>query len=234
MRRLVVLTLAGALSLPAAAVAAKAPSVQLQVVGKSTLLRAAKPVSARGAHVRVAGRRCTVGTGTPLAALLRTSLKVGLRDYGACGARARDASSLYVRAVAGERGRGQDGWVYKVGGKVPSRGAGDPGARLKGGRQLLWFWCHMGRKGCQRTLTVVVNADAAAPGTSLGVTVVGEDDRGRAVPVAGATVTGGQTAVVTGADGTATLEVPAGSASLDLVATRKGMVQSFPARVQVG
>lgn len=233
MRRAVVLALAVLTAVPAAAGAAT-PTVDLQVVGKTKVLRAAAPVKAKATTVRVGGKRCAVAAGTPLAALARTPLRLGLRDYGSCGRKPRDAASLYVRAVAGERGKGEDGWVYKIGAKTPGQGAGDPGSRVKPGRELLWFWCDMGKTGCQRTLKVVPTSDAALAGQSVGVTVIGYDDQGKGKPVAGATVRGGAADVVTSADGTATVQVPAGSASLDLVATQAGMVQSFPAGVQVG
>ena len=102
MRRLVLASVVLALAVPAPAGAA---SVQLMVVGKTRVLREAGPVRLKARSVRVGGRRCAVGR-TPLSVLAGTRLKLRLRDYGACGRSARDAGSLYVRAVAGERARG--------------------------------------------------------------------------------------------------------------------------------
>jgi hypothetical protein len=112
-----------ALAVPAPAGAA---SVQLMVVGKTRVLREAGPVRLQARSVRVGGRRCSVGRATPLSVLAGTRLKLRLRDYGACGRSARDAGSLYVRAVAGERAKGAAGWVYKVGRRAGTTGRGRP------------------------------------------------------------------------------------------------------------
>ena len=169
-----------ALAVPAPAGAA---SVQLMVVGKTRVLREAGPVRLKARSVRVGGRRCAVGRATPLSVLAGTRLKLRLRDYGACGRSARDAGSLYVRAVAGERARGAAGWVYKVGRRAGTTGAADPSGpfgrgRLKRGARVLWFWCaQTGGEACQRTLEVS-SAGSVAAGGMLAVTVRGYDDNG--------------------------------------------------------
>ena len=159
MRRLVLVALLLALAVPAPAGAA---SVQLMVVGKTRVLREAGPVRAEGAVG--AGRRAALRgrAATPLSVLAGTRLKLRLRDYGACGRSARDAGSLYVRAVAGERAQGAAGWVYKVGRRAGTTGAADPSGpfghgRLKRGARVLWFWCAQtggeaasGRSRCRR------------------------------------------------------------------------------------
>src|ERR687887_261061 len=52
-----------------------------------------KTVSARRASVRVGGRRCVVGKGLPLAALVVSRVApLRLKDYGSCSGRPRDAT----------------------------------------------------------------------------------------------------------------------------------------------
>jgi hypothetical protein len=234
MRRLVLVALLLALVVPAPAGAA---SVQLMVVGKSRVLREAGPVRVKARSVRVGGRRCSVGRATPLSVLAGTRLKLRLRDYGVCGRSARDAGSLYVRAVAGEQARGAAGWVYKVGRRAGTTGAADPSGpfghgRLKGGARVLWFWCRQDRgQTCQRTLEVS-SASTVAAGASLSVTVKGYDDTGRGVAVAGATVRLGTSTAVTDASGVAQVTAPAAGAAR-LTADRDGMVRSWPRRVTV-
>jgi len=190
--------------------------------------------------VKVGGRRCTVARGTPLAALASLGLPLKLRDYGACGRRTRDAGALFVTRIGSERNRGSDGWVYKVGRRAGTAGAGDPagpfgtGRRLRGGDRLLWFWCDMQRSGgCQRTLEAVPDRTTAAPGETVRVTVRGYDDAGRGVLVPGATVRLGSTSALTGADGVATVPVTA-SGRLELSATAPGTVPAFPREVRAG
>jgi hypothetical protein len=222
-----------ALAVPASAGAA---SVQLMVVGKTRVLREAGPVRLKARSVRVGGRRCAVGR-TPLSVLAGTRLKVRLRDYGACGRSARDAGSLYVRAVAGERARGASGWVYKVGRRAGTTGAADPSGPfghgpLKRGARVLWFWCaQTGGEACQRTLEVSSAGSVAADGM-LAVTVHGYDDNGKGVPVPGATVRLGPATAVTDASGSAQVVAPAAGA-YRLTAERDGMVRSWPRKVTV-
>jgi hypothetical protein len=233
MRRLLLVCAVLALALPAPAGAA---SVQLMVVGKSRVLREAGPVRLKARSVRVGGRRCAVGR-TPLSALAGTRLALRLRDYGACGRSARDAGSLYVRAVGSDRARGAAGWVYKVGRRAGTTGAADPSGpfghgRLKRGARVLWFWCaQTGGQACQRTLEVS-SAGSVAAGGMLVVTVRGYDDNGNGVPVAGATVRLGSAAAVTDASGVAQVVAPAAGA-YRLTAERAGMVRSWPRKVTV-
>jgi hypothetical protein len=65
------------------------------------------------------------------------------------------------------------------------------------------------------------------------VTVTAYDDNGRGVPAAGATVTLGSASAVSGADGVATLTVPAGSSTLSAAASAPGLVPSFPVKVSI-
>ena len=233
MRRL--LLIAAAL-LVVAPQAAQAATVTTMVVGKERVLRAAKPVKlADTRRVKVGSRRCTVSGRTPLGVLAATSLAIRLRDYGSCGSRPADAASLFVTRIAGDRNRGQDGWVYKVGRKVSSAGAGDrSGRRLRAGDRLLWFFCRTTRAGgCQRTLEATPDRTAAAPGETVRVTVRGYDDQGRGVAVPGATVTLGTATATTDAAGVAQVTVPA-AGRLALGATRAGMVAAFPREVRAG
>jgi hypothetical protein len=240
MRRALALACAAAALAVAAPAAAPAATVTTMVVGKERVLRSAAEVRLAQRRVKVGGRRCTVARGTPLAVLASLRLPLRLRDYGACGRRAGDAGGLFVTRVGSERNRGRDGWVYKVGRRVGTGGAGDAsgpfgtGRRLRDGDRLLWFFCDtQASGGCQRTLEAVPDRTAAAPGESVRVTVRGFDDAGRGVLVAGATVRLGAASAVTGVDGVATLRV-GGGGRLGLVATAPGMVRSFPGEVRAG
>ena len=228
--------LIAAAMLLAAPQAAQAASVTTMVVGKDRVLRAAKPVRlADTRRVTVGSRRCTVSGRTPLGVLAATSLAIRVRDYGSCGRRPADAASLFVTRIAADRNRGLDGWVYKVGRKVSSAGAGDrSGRRLRGGDRLLWFYCRTQRSGgCQRTLEATPDRTTAAPGETVRVTVRGYDDVGRGIAVAGATVALGSVTATTDASGVAQVTVP-GSGRLSLAATRDGMVPAFPKVVSAG
>jgi hypothetical protein len=230
MRRLVVLALLAAAAAPAPAVAAE---VELMVVGKERVLRAPADVRLKERTVKVGKRSCRVGAKTPLSVLAATRLRLGIRDYGRCGKRPRDATGLYVAKVAGERERGRGGWVYKIGRRTPGTGAADlSGRRLRGGDRVTWFWCEQDDTGgCQRTLEAQPDRTAALPGEALTVTVRGYDDNGKGVPVEGATVRLGSATAVSGADGAAVLTVIDGGR---LEATKDGLVRSFPREVAVG
>ena len=233
MRRALGIAVAALVAAPAAASAA---TVQTMVAGKQRVLRAAKPVKlVETRRVTVGGRRCTVGGATPLGVLAGTALALRVRDYGSCGRRAADASLLFVTSIGGERNRGQDGWVYKVGRKVSSAGAGDrSGRRLRGGDRLLWFYCRMQPAGgCQRTLEATPDRATAAPGEVVRVKVRGYDDQGRGIAVPGATVRVGSASATTDAGGMAELAVPAGG-RLAVTATRAGMVPAFPGVIRAG
>jgi hypothetical protein len=239
MRRLVVL--AGALAgvALAAAPGASAATVDVMVVGKAKVLREPKAVKLTPRSVKAGGRRCAVGAATPLSALAGTRLSLRVRDTGACGSRARDAAGLYVTQVGPDRAKGSAGWVYKVGNRAGTTGAGDPsgpfgtGRRLRDGQRVLWFWCRLEGTGCQRTLDARPDRTSAAPGETLRVTVSGHDDTGAGVPVAGATVRLGAATAISGADGVAVLTVARVSGMLRLQAERDGMVRAFPRRVTV-
>jgi hypothetical protein len=218
--------------LAASPAAAAAPVVEQMVVFRDGDA-VTRTVAARQVRVRVGGRRCTAGEGTALAALVRSRVgRLGLRDFGSCSTRARDSAGLFVSSIKGERNRGQDGWVYKVGNRAATAGAADPSGafgrgRLKKGQRVTWFFCRLRDGGCQRTLALEAHAE---PGT-LSVTVRGYDDEGRGVPVEGATVSAGSVTAVSGADGRATLALPPGRHWL--VAERGGLVRSFGERVVV-
>jgi hypothetical protein len=227
----------------ALAVAALAPGAADAAAPKVDLLVAFRDGSAKQAHVgapkasvKVGRRRCAVGAGTSLAALVRSRIgPLELKDYGACSKRAADGAGLYVASIHGERARGSDGWVYKVGTKTASAGAADPTGpfgrgRLKRGALVTWFYCHMNAStgSCQRTL--VSQPEALGDGT-LAVTVRAFDDRGRGRPVAGATVHAGDVTATTGSDGVARFAVPVGKAFV--YAQKKGAVRSFGRTVAI-
>jgi hypothetical protein len=231
-----VLALVVALALPAPAEAA---SVRVMVAGKERVLQGARTVRLKAHAVRIGGHRCAVGTATPLAALLGTGARVRVRDdYASCGRNPRDSGGLFVTRVGPDANRGRNGWAYKVGTRAGTAGAADPrgpfgSGPLRGGRDVLWFWCVLSRaESCQRTLAVSAPA-AVAPGDPLRVRVRGYDDRGRGVPVAGAAVRAGGASATTGADGTATLTAPAARGRMAVRATRAGLVPSFPRPVAV-
>ncbi len=109
-----------AVACAATALAAPAPLVQSMVVGEGgTVLAGPQSVTASAGTVTVAGRRCAVAAGTPLAVLIALRRAggpaFGLRDYGHCGGAARNSAQLFVDRLGGESNRGQDGWEYKVG-----------------------------------------------------------------------------------------------------------------------
>jgi hypothetical protein len=218
--------------LAAPSAGAAAPAIEQMVVFRDGDA-VTRTVKAKEARVRIGGRRCAAGRGTALAVLVRSRVgRLGLRDFGSCSRRPRDGAGLFVESIAGERNRGQNGWVYKVGRRAASAGAGDPGGpfgrgRLKRGQRVTWFYCRMQAGGCQRTLGLAARPEPGA----VSVTVRGYDDEGRGVPVEGAVVTAGPVSSVTAADGSARLALPAGTHRL--VAEKDGLVRSFSERVTV-
>lgn len=223
-------------ALPAApADAARPPAVRQLVVlptgqGYQETLRATETT------VRVGRRRCRVGAATPLAALARADLpRLAIDDFGRCSRRARDAAGLYVRAIGRHSGRGSDGWVYKVGNRQATAGAADPAGPFGRGRlpsraRVTWFYCRFDEaaRGCQRTLAVRARPE---PG-GVAVRVLAYDDRGRAIPGAGATVRSGDVTATADADGLARLALPPGGHVVR--AEQDGLVRSFDEAVRVG
>jgi hypothetical protein len=220
-----------AVALAAPAAAATAPRVEQMVVFRDGHAHTDR-LAAAATSVRVGGRRCAVGARTALAVLVRSRPgRLRLRDFGACSSRARDASGLFVTAIGGDRNRGQRGWVYKVGRRAATAGAGDiAGAfgagRLSAGQRITWFYC-LRAADCQRTLEV--RARPVAGGTEA--TVRGYDDAGKGVAVEGASVSAGGVTAVTAADGRAQLALPAGT--YRVTARKDGLVRSFTERVEV-
>jgi hypothetical protein len=195
-----------------------------------------KSVVAHDAKAKLGGKSCNVAAGTGLAALIRSGIgPLKLDDYGSCSRRPADAAGLYVRSIAGERAKGANGWVYKVGNKVATAGAGDPSGafgrgRLVEGDRVTWFYCRMNVRtsSCQRTLGV--NAQPQGGGI-VEVTVRAYDDRGRGKLVKGAKVHASDVVATTGADGKATLQPGSGRARV--WASAKRLVRSFEEAVDV-
>ena len=205
---------------------ARGASVDVLVVGKAgAVVKQREGVRLQEREVRVGGRRCRVGARTPLAALLATKVRVGLRDHGRCSRRPRDAGGLYVRSIAGVSESGsRSGWVYKAGRRLGTNGAADPAGPfgaggLRDAAPVRWFWCRLDRAGtCPPTLETA----HVRTGAEVRVTVRAFDDLGRGSLVEGATVRLGDQTATTAADGTAVL-----SGSGPLVAEKPGMVRSF-------
>jgi hypothetical protein len=177
-----------------------------------------------------------VGASTPLAALAaflqkrRTGYLI--RDYGNCSrTNAAGAAQLFVRSIASEDNKGNDGWFYKLNDRAPEIGAGDPAARLRKGDKVLWFYCVFDARArsCQRSLRVVP-ATGSAPG-GLRVTVRGYDNAGHWAPVAGATVASGSAHALTRTDGAATLALNGGRHAV--TARKSGSIDAFPVTVNV-
>ena len=192
-----------------------------------------KTASTRATKVSVAGRRCTAGDGTALAALVRSKPgKLKLHDFGSCTRRASDGAGLFVRSIGGDANRGQNGWIYKVGRKAATAGAADTGGPfgrglLRAGQRVTWFYCRMRDGGCQRTLELKLTTQ---PGTLI-ATVRGYDDQGDGVAVADAAVSAGGASAQTDATGVARLALPAGR--YRAVASKSGLVRSFAERAEV-
>jgi hypothetical protein len=215
----------------AAAAADAAPRVRQMVVFRDGHALT-KRVSTAATTVNVAGRRCAVGEGTALAALARSRPgRLRIRDFGACSSSARDAAGLLVTGIGGDRNRGQRGWVYKVGRRAATAGAGDPGGpfgngRLRAGQRVTWFYC-VRAADCQRTLEVRANATT----DGIVATVRAYDDAGDGVPVEGASVTAGGVTGLTAADGRVQIALAPGTHRV--VARKEGLVRSFTERVEV-
>jgi len=242
------LLIAGLMCAPAGARvdarAAYAPLIQGMVVGRGgAILYGPHAVSASATSVRVGGRSCAIASGTPLAALSAVRRAGGpgfsLRDYGSCGGAAANSAELYVASIAGESGSGQNGWEYKVNGASGTAGAADPsgptgdGHRLGSGAHVLWFWCQASYGGCQRTLELFPSRTAVSPGANVQVRVYGYDNYGRAQAVAGAIVTLGTDFASTGAGGTASVIAPTAPGRYQVMASRAGLVPSFPQTIVV-
>lgn len=227
------LALAAGAALAVAAAAPAEASIRQMVVFKSGKALT-KSVPTRGLRVRVGHKRCAVASRTPLAVLFRSHPgRIRLRDFGSCSRRTADSTQLFVRSIRGDRNRGRNGWVYKVGRKAGTTGAADPsgpfgtGRRLRSGQRVVWFYCKLSTGGCQRSLSIRTTADAGV----LSVRAVGYDDNGHGVVVEGATVKAGGMAATTGADGRARLALPPGGYHVS--ARKKGLVRSFTERARV-
>ena len=232
MRRALAFALAfGVAAAPAAA--AGAPRVHQLVVFRDGSAKQ-KTVRAARVSVKVQGRRCAIGAGLPLGALVASHVaRLGLHDYGSCSRRPRDAGGLFVKSIGPDVNRGQDGWVYKVGLKTATGGAAEPSGpfgrgRLKSGTNVVWFYCHMRGSGCQRTLAFTKVKPSAG---GITVSVRAFNDRGRGVAAAGVTVHLDSRTATTDAGGTARLA--AGRGRHTLFADGGAFVRTFSRRVVV-
>jgi len=221
-----VLVFAGA----AAPLAEGAPRFDQLVVFRDGTAKSETVGTAR-TRTRAGDHRCRVPRATPLAALVRSDVaKLRMRDFsGSC-----DPSSLFVKAIGPDVNRGESGWVYKVGNRQGTTAASDPSGPFGSGRlkrrvRVTWFYCVFRVGGCQRTLGLRARDEG---GGIVAVRVKAYDDEGRGSPVDGATVRSGGRSAETGADGRATLTLPAGTHRLR--AEKKGHIRSFTQKVSVG
>ena len=221
-----VLAFAGAAATPAQA----APTVDQLVVFRSGEAKVGAPGTA-ATRVRAGSRSCGVPRATPLAGLVRSRVaKLGIRDFS----RACDPTNLFVRSIGPDVNRGQRGWVYKVGNRQGTTGAADPSGPFGSGRikrrvRITWFYCVFEAGGCQRTLGLRARTEGDGAVT---VRVTAYDDEGRGEPVGGATVRAGEVTAETNSRGVATLSLPAGRHRMH--AEKRGLVRSFPERIDVG
>ena len=146
--------------------------------GRAAGRRRGRSEGAAARRVPRRARRCRrrSARGDASVRVARAALR-GRRRHGARGARAEQAGArsgfatsaparrgrataagLLVTGIGPDRNRGQRGWVYKVGRRAATAGAGDLGGpfgrgRLRAGQRVTWFYCV--RAGdCQRTLEV--------------------------------------------------------------------------------
>jgi hypothetical protein len=213
---------------------AKPPKIRQMVVfrdGTAFLKR----VSTKSTTVTVHGDRCAVPSRTALAALVRSKPgTLRLRDFGSCSSRPRDAGGLFVRRIRDDRNKGNDGWVYKVGRKAATAGAADSegpfgtGRRLRKNQRVTWFYCRFEDGSCQRTLALRTKVEE---GDILVVRVVGYDDDGQGVDVAGARVTAGTIQGLSGPDGCVRFTLPPGRHKI--LAEKQGLIRSFTEKVTI-
>jgi hypothetical protein len=243
-RRLAAVLAVGALAVAPTATASPAgsgggptppPKVNQLVVFRDGSFKE-KITRAKRVSVRIGGKRCVVGAGTPLAALVASRVaKIGLRDFGSCSSRARDAAGLFVRKLGPDANAGQNGWVYKVGRKSATAGAADPGGpfghgRLKFGAHVLWFYCVMQRSGgCQRTLSF--DQIVTEPPGGLVVHVGAYNDQAKGIPAVGVIVHVGSATATTDTSGVARVVAVAGKQKM--FAEGGGFVRSFDTTVEV-
>jgi hypothetical protein len=201
---------------PVAAVAAP-PRVDAMVVHRDGAVVGPRRVVVRATRVN----RCRLREGLPIGVL--AALRRPFAARGSCGV-------LYVSRVGRDRESGRAGWVYKVGRRLPSRSASDPAAALRSGQRVIWFWCR--RAGaCQRTLAIQAPRSARR-GRSFRVVVRGYDDFGRGRRVSGAVVRYDGRSARTSRRGVAVLRARR-TGRVRLVASRRGMIRSFPSTVAV-
>ena len=192
---------------------AVAPRVQVMVTGKTGILLPPKTVDASAFTATVAGRRCLIPQGTPLAALGAAGVSMHLKDFGHCSSKAVDESGIYADQIAGITGVGMAGWMFKVNNVAGTAGAADgsgPFGRgpLASGARVLWFWCET--YPCQRTLAVTAPTSAHLS-EYVTARVLAYDDNGGSIPAAGVKISLGMYSAITDSGGYGRVRTPAGA-----------------------
>jgi hypothetical protein len=216
-RSVAVLLALGAVLVPASAAPA-APRVHAMIAWADGGVTGPRTLTLSSLRVG----RCSLGAGLPIAVL--RGFGKPFRTEGSCEA-------LYVSQVGRDRERGQAGWVYKVGRRLPGVSSSSSRARVRSGAHVTWFWCRRAA-ACQRTLSTSVRSR----GGRVTVRVMGYDDRGHGKRIAGASVRvrrpGRTFSVRTGRRGTATFRTRRGY-RIRLGARKHGLVPAYPRTVRV-
>ena len=159
--------MAAALALPPAAAAATRSAAALGRGGRAEGSADGRvPRRARAHEARVhrgdqRARRPGAAARSASARRSRRSSAAGPGRFGfATSVRALHARvtprGILVTGIGPDRNRGQRGWVYKVGRRAATAGAGDTGGpfgrgRLRARQRVTWFYC-VRAADCQRTL----------------------------------------------------------------------------------
>ncbi len=226
------------------------PAVEIMIVGKNgRVLLPARSVTVAPATIHVEGHSCVVPAGTPLAALADLARQhvhapFALHAYSPCDTNPASAEGLFVTTVDGvhqsaAESKTYNGWVYKVGNRSGTAGAGSEqgpfgnGRKLTNGQDVMWFWCVYHGEVCASTLGVAPARTRVAAGSKLAVRVYSYDEKGKAKSAAGATITLGNESAVAASGGSAKIDVPLRPGRYRLSAHERGLVTAFQRTITV-